>query len=748
MAPAIALLMAVAAAQQMPRSSTPLASVLAVAGLQLGGRLGGIAAASGAGLLAVWVRPAPRLEELDAARPVVVTGRTAGPWRTGVFGGWRGALRVERVRQGTTVLTGRSVLPVTLGGSGARPPEGELRVAGYLRRHPGFANGGLQRPGPARLVVKSRRLVERRGVGSERGGRLRSRLERLLTVGAVDGEGVRLARALLLGEPETVSPRVRRGLRRAGLGHLLAVSGLHVGLLAAGGVLVGRLLPRGWRWAPPLACTFAYLLLIGARPSILRASAMAAAGWVALAAGRVPARHNALAGIAAAMALIDPSLTSDLGFQLTVAATGGILAADGLLVTRWSRLPRPLAQGLAASATAQLFALPWALPVFHLLSPLAPLHNLWAVPWIAATLAGVVGWVLLALVAPAAGAWARPRLDLLAAPATALAELPAGWWWAIPVAAGRARAVAVAVAALAVLRHPRLWPALALAASLCWAAARVEGRFAGPLDGSIGGSAEDPELVMLDVGQGEAILLRHGAAAALVDGGGWSGGGLAERAVLPALARLGVRRLDALVLTHADIDHCRGLVEIASYLPVREVWSTSGEAAPCVVDLVTLPGARWRPLWAGMRRTVGGWRLDVLHPAPGERLEGNDGSLVMRARARGVGVLLTGDVETPTERALLRDVGATGLEAAILKVAHHGSSTSTGAELLVAVGPRLALISAGPDNRYGHPAPSVLARLRRAGVRVLRTDRDGLVRLRIDRRGGLHVSLPGSPRHP
>jgi competence protein ComEC len=255
-----------------------------------------------------------------------------------------------------------------------------------------------------------------------------------------------------------------------------------------------------------------------------------------------------------------------------------------------------------------------------------------------------------------------------------------------------------------------------------------------------------------DVGQGDALLLRDARAAVLVDGGGWRRGDLGGRVLLPALLGAGVARLDAAVVTHPDVDHCRGLADLASYLPIGEVWIAAGwQTDPCVSELVAaaIPGrpSRLRVLADGDAVSVGGWRFAVLHPPPPEsagRLRlartDNDRSLVLAASALGRRVLLTGDVEAAAERRLLRVRGGE-LPAFALKVAHHGSRSSTGGRFLAAVAPRLAVVSAGRRNSYGHPSPVVLDRLAGAGAVVLRTDRQGACTVSWDDSGRLRITV-------
>jgi competence protein ComEC len=171
-------------------------------------------------------------------------------------------------------------------------------------------------------------------------------------------------------------------------------------------------------------------------------------------------------------------------------------------------------------------------------------------------------------------------------------------------------------------------------------------------------------------------------------------------------------------------------------------WDPTG----CAGQLATLPGVRLRVLWAGEEESLGRWRLSVLHPEAGEHRGDNERSLVLRAEAFGRRALLTGDVERWAESRLVADRPAADLRSDVLKVAHHGSKTSTGDHILDAVAPRLALISAGPRNRYRHPSPVVLERLEERRIATLRTDRDGLVLISIGEGGRLRVSLPGAPR--
>ena len=700
----------------------------------------------------------------DPERPVTAWVETTGHWRR-LGDSWSAPVTARGIEQGRRIWTRPLEAYLHVAGTGGPPPAGaRLRVKGYLSRPASLGNPPPRPPGPWRFKVKTWRLVtpvgepgavaalagalrRRAEAGLEAAGRARLASRGPEGAGIASGErsppplGLPLVRALVLGDASEVPPRVVRGLRRSGLAHLLAVSGLHVGLAAALALVLARPLPRRGRLAVALLAVALYLLLVGPRPSLLRASVMACLAVAALLLERPPSAANALGVAAGGIALLRPEAVTELGFQLSVGATAGLLLLGPLLAGRWQRLPRLLREPLAVSAGAQLGTLPWALPAFCLLVPAAPLLNLVAVPWAGALLAACGLWTGLAALAPGAAARCLPLLDLLAAPAAWPAAVPASPWLAVPLAPGPVGAALVAGGVLGGLLRPRLGLA-ALAAVALWAAALSDATGPGPV-----------EAVAIDVGQGDAILLRDGAETLLVDGGGWPAGDLGGRVLLPALARRGVRRLDRVLLTHPHLDHCGGLVEVASYLAVGEVLTGPGapepEPAGCDGELRALPGVRHRGGAAGDRLAVGRWRLRVLHPRPGaagrSAAGDNDASVVVLAEVFGRRLLLTGDAEAAAERELVDRYGR-ALRADVLKVAHHGSRSSSAGRFLAAVEPSLALISAGARNPYGHPAPDVLARLRTHGARVLRTDRDGMVVLRFHADGRWAIDLPGSPK--
>jgi len=726
--------------------------LLAALGLCWGRRAGTALAWLALGLLAAALScdlPDPPERRIDPERPVTLTARVAGPWTAG-RDGWSAPVEVERLLQGVWTAACRVPAFLDLPGDEPPPPFGaRLRAAGYLRRSPGYANREGMPPGPWRLRVKSRRLLaieEGPGLLARLSGALRGRVEAALeeagsagaSGGGGDGHGIALARALVLGDSSLLPLAWRRALRSAGLAHLIVVSGLHVGMVAAGALLAGGFLPRRWRLAAAAAAIALYLLTAGPLPSLLRAAVMALLAVLALLLERPPAGANALGWAVVVLVAGRPEIVLLASFRLTVAATAGILLWSPALAARLARcLPGALARPLSLSLAAGIATLPCSLPLFHTVAPLAPLLNLVAVPWTALALAGCLAWTGAALASSRLAAALLPALDLLAAPFGWPATSGLAPWRGVPLLASPVAACLLAAGLALVALGGRRRVALAVPCLALAAAALAAPRVA----------RHGLELALLDVGQGDAILLRDGPRAILIDGGGKEGVDLGGRVLLPALLAEGVSRLDALVMTHPDRDHCGGLVDLAAYVHVDEIWTAPGwPPSGCAWDFLTLPGTRLRVLWAGERAAVGRWRLTALNPAPGDRRGVNVRSLVLAAEANGRRLLLTGDAEAPAERRMLAELGEAGLRADLLKLGHHGSKTSTTEDFLDAVAPRLALISDGVGNVYHHPSTVVLRRLTERAIPTLRTDRDGEVVVRVGEGGKLTIELPAAPR--
>lgn len=714
-------------------------ALLLLLGVALGGRLGVATAAAACGLLAVTLAPAATPPGDAGSRPCEVVGRVCSH---GLRSGPRLSVELcaDRLRRGPEVALGRWTLRLDLPEGALAPPLGaRLRATGILGRAPGYDNRERTPPGRWSLRVKSRRFLRVEAPPPPPlawAARARAAMEKGWDRSG-ERPGVALARAMVLGETGAGPPRWARALRRTGMAHLTAVSGFNVALVAGWAALVGALLPTPLRLTLAALSALAYLGLVGPAPALVRATAMALVAGLALLARRAPVALQALAVATLVLIATDPNALDDVGLQLSVAATAGLLLGTARLERGLDRLPKLLARGLAASLAAQAAASPASVATFGQVAAIAPLLNLILAPWAALVL--IVGLASGGLAAAGAPDWMTAPalwfLDGATLPLELLARLPPSPWISAP--ATRTWLCGAAVGAfLALPAAGRLGRRAGFLAVLCF---------------SLGGGGPQPpvgaEIVAFDVGQGDAILVRAGGHAALVDGGGARGRDLAVQVLLPALAARGITRLDLVVLTHLDFDHCGGLVDLASYLPFDELWLPRGALpTPCSRELMERVDAPIRAVAAGERRTLGLLELEVLHPVARARPEpGNRLSLALAIGAAGRRALLLGDLDGDGERRLARRYGAR-LRCDLLKVAHHGSAGSSTPELLALARPRLALVSAGVRNAYGHPAESALARLGASGARLLRTDRDG--ELGVGWRAGepWRIELPGSPR--
>ena len=581
---------------------------------------------------------------------------------------------------------------------------------------------------------KSPRLVEREpghgaaAVCGRARGWARSALRRFVPSGPEQG----LVRAMVLGDRTGVDSETGEAFRVAGIYHVLAISGAQVALVA----FLLNVVLRRLRWGPvPSALAIAlaiawYAELVGGDIPVVRSAVMA----IALAAGRALDLDGDLAnllGLAAVVLLVHrPSGAGDVGFQLSFAATLGILLLAPPLLVHLPRLPLRLEAAIAASLAAQAAITPLLVVQFHRLCPAGLLLNLAAVPLSAATL------LLGAAVLPVA-----PALPWLAARVGEAAWLAAHGL----LACGRA---SLLVPALDV--RPADPPVLAVAAYVAGLVSVLRGRgrlglgwVGGGLTALVLGAAPPPadgrlHVTVLDVGQGDCLVIRSPAGHVLmVDAGGSyaPASQTGERVVGPYLWALGVRRIDVLVLTHAHPDHVGGARFLLNTFPVGEVWEGPAPASdPWYRDLddaLAAAGVPRRTVSRGVRTSWDGVAIDVLGPGPVGRRPWktrNDDSLVLRLEQGRVRILLAGDVEGRGEAAL------DTVPADVLKVPHHGSRSSSTPAFVAASSPRVALASVGFRNRFGHPHPEVVERYRRAGAAFFRTDLDGAVTVSTDGR--------------
>jgi competence protein ComEC len=588
-------------------------------------------------------------------------------------------------------------------------------------------------------------------------GEIRARAEAGLGRGMPAREA-ELARGFVLGEDEGIDAQTREDFRRAGLSHLLAVSGENVTLLALLAMpLLGAFgIPLRERLVWILGLIAVYVPLAGAGPSIQRAAVMGAAGVLATLAGRRASRLFALALALGVTLAVDPGVATDIGWQLSFAAVIGIfLLAAPIRAAITARIGsrgwrRALAEGAAVTIAATLATAPLIAFHFETLSTTTLLANLAAMPavapamWLGMASAAAsqipgapvealngLDALLLGYIAQVAAWCGRPgwaevgvRLDATGligsyVALAAMVVLAFRIGHRRRLAAVRRRVVAPGRPRRALRRpHPLQLALLALAALVLAAvllAPRGGAAAAGPTSGL--------RVEVLDVGQGDAILLRPaGAPAVLVDGGP-PGDDLAAK-----LGAAGVERLGAAVVTHDQSDHAAGIEELLGRLPIaRLVYARLGREA---LAQARAAGAEPVRVAQGGELRSGGLDLEVLWPPPQLLSEPTGGAdpnlqaLVLLARWRDFSMLLTADAEA---EAVPLDPGPVD----VLKVAHHGSDDAGLASLLDRTRPRLAVISVGAGNSYGHPTAATLATLAGHGVRTLRTDRDGTVTIDV-----------------
>ena len=575
-------------------------------------------------------------------------------------------------------------------------------------------------------------------------------------------------KGLLLGAKDDLDPERYRTFSQIGLTHILAISGLHVGLFVGASLwALGRLpIARETRLLLAMAAVPAYVVFTGAAPSAVRAGLMA---MIALYAAR---RHllkdglHLLAASAMLMLAWDPYYLFDVGFQLSFAVTAGLILLVPPCDERLGRFVRwrPLRSALSVTLVAQLVSFPLTIRYFNGFSLLSFPANFALVPIFSLAVLPLGSIALLASFASEAAAKAAAfpaerltalcfeavdRLASVQAASTIWAS-PPGWWIAayfallwtgaraasgrMPLEARARRAVAASCGALLVVLC-----VYAYAPNVADRAALVS---------------------VIDVGQGDAILVRTPSGKhLLIDGGGTVRFGKPEDAwrarrdpfevgddvVVPLLQRRGVQALDAVFVTHADSDHIGGLQAVLERIPVRALVFNGtvkeGATSEKLYRTAIRKGIPLVPASRGWRWDVdGATRIDVLYPEPaggGLRVEPeqNEQSLAFLLTVYGRKLLFTGDIGAAEE---LRIVSAGGLSGGgfptvdVLKIAHHGSKTSTTEAWIQAWRPKAAVVSVGRTNVYGHPHPTVVERLDRYGVRTFRTDAHGEVQFRIE----------------
>ncbi len=560
------------------------------------------------------------------------------------------------------------------------------------------------------------------------------------------GSGSELVRALALGDRTDLSAPVREAFRRLGLSHLLAVSGLHLSLVAslfyaALRVSLGR---SAWLAARRdtrrvalvggvIGATF-YALLAGWGVPVRRALVLLLALLLAVIRRRHVVRAEPLSAAAILVLAIEPAALFDPGAQLSFAAAWGLaFAAPRSAGARTGRLRSQLEDATRASASAVVTTAPIAAWQLATVAPIGVFANLLGIPWTAVVLLPAA---LLSAMTAAAGI--EPLASFCAAIASGIAsatlELVVASANGLPALSpttepGVGWKLVVLMLVVIVLRLKRTATRLLGALIVSVMLVALPPAPITPLP---------PRLVALEVGQGTANIIQGRQAAILVDAGAVRGAkDWGRSAVVPALAALGVEHLDLLVVSHGDLDHRGGVPSVLDALPVGEVWIPFGAAAdPAFGSILT--AAKTRGVTVSERGAgaagvlIGDLKVTALWPERGMgRRSRNDRSLVVRVEVEGLSVLLPGDISASAELDLLHS-GA-GLHAEVLSLPHHGSRSSSSASFLGAVGASVGIASAPPAGRFDMPHPEVLVRARSAGVSVWWTGRDGAVLVGLGR---------------
>jgi len=690
----------------------------------------------------------------------------------------RYTLRVAEARAGDKVYKGGRVLLVV------REPE-ELFSYGDLLKARGVVTKPAEPGNPGEFdygAYLSRRgigaLIYSRSDGVVRLGRgapnplvvpalwLKARLFAVLDAVFASNHSA-LVKGIAFGSRTEIDPAVNEAFIETGVVHILSVSGLHVGLILAFVLGLMRFLKTrsGVTLLVAVSVLVVYGLMVGLDPPVVRASVMAVLLLLAQYLGRERDWPTALAAAALIILLANPLAVEDPGFQLSFAATWGILfmgpvTASGLeRFGERCRLPvkRSFALGIAVPLGAQLATLPLVALHYNLVSPVALFANLVAVP-----LTGVI--LLLGILTALFGLLFLPLGEILAAPTGlfldvfvclirlfqelpgAVIYVPALPWPAVVLWFGLLYLVVVKVSG----KGPKsgmsvrsgLGPWLARAAVFILVVVAWLGLFKW-----LDGGERVLRVDFIDVGQGDSVLVRTpGGRTLLIDTGGWpgelAGAGVkgAGMKVVRYLRREGVRQIDVLVLTHPHEDHCGGARAVVERVPVRlvvvpPIGEGLDEPYDRLLSFIREKGIEIMRAKAGDTiRLDSAVKIGVLAPFPPLERDPatfNDQSLVLQITYIEEKILFTGDIEEEGQRRLLQYGAA--LKSTVLKVPHHGSDSFLPA-FYKAVSPEVAVISVGARNRFGQPAPSVIGELERLGARVYRTDRDGAVSVTTDGR--------------
>lgn len=597
-----------------------------------------------------------------------------------------------------------------------------------------------------------------------------------LSIGLADRNQA-LYKALILGEQQVIEYDLRESFNVTGLGHVLAVSGLHVGLVAwLSFFLVRWLMSLSYgltlkidikKVAAAITClpVVAYACLAGFQVSTQRAMIMVITYLFSILIGREREIWSTLALAAIIVLAVDPDAIFTISFQLSFGAVFGIIWLSPAIIRM---LPNPFSsQGqknilcqiylyvtglIVITLTATVFLMPLTLSYFHRISIVSIPANIMAVPilgfWILPL--GLISSLSLHIIPPVAGFLLRTGsygLDLMMSIIEFLSRSSRASFWSVTPNLFEIIIFYCLIFFVFFIKGRR-WAKIGLTMVLviclvdisCWV---YQTRFNRHL-----------RVTYLDVGQGNSALIQFpGRERMLIDGGGFSTGDsdVGRMVVAPFLFHSKILRVDYLVLSHPDSDHMNGLLFIASNFEPKEFWFNGDVVEkPEYNELmsiieskktkVILPSYIYKS-----EREISGVKIEVLHPPSGGRKGSlsyedkglNNNSLVLKITYNGRSFLFPGDIEKEGEEALLSNAAA--LKSDILLVPHHGSKGSSTMPFLKAVSPEICVISSGSGNRFGFPHKETMERLGETGARIMRVDESGAIRIKVGKDGGYEV---------
>ena len=552
--------------------------------------------------------------------------------------------------------------------------------------------------------------------------------------------------AMLMGDKENLDEEIKSGFQAAGISHVMAISGLHISMLGAGlwNALKWIGMPLPLSSACSLLLLAGYGMLIGNPTTAVRALFMFGMTLGAKLLGRTYDFLSALAMAGILLLLDNPDLLMDSGFQMSFAAVIGM----GTYVEKQKELWRSLKRGkkwkrfydkIISGFSIWIFMLPVVLHAFYQVSVIGIVCNLLILPLMPVVLGSGFLSLLLGYQGTGPGSLAGIPAYGIVRMYEYLGEMaeciPLGVW-----TPGKPSFLAIIIYYIGFM-----WACILCSKMnekktgkstgkilMIQAAALLSGIFlmAAPWK-------KESRITVLDVGQGDGIVLQAEKTQILIDGGSSSREKVGKYVILPFLRHQGISQLEAIILTHPDEDHVNGAIEVLEeskkgWLSVEQVfmpgWMEETEEGKQICLLAEEAGTVYGFLEAGDELSVGKTKIRILHPKNENYSQReNEGSIICTWETKSTKVLLTGDIPADEEKIILGELP----ECDILKVAHHGSNSSTSEELLEKVHPRAALISCGKNNRYGHPGKETMKRLEKEECEIWRTDMEGALTVTI-----------------